>query len=131
MKLNVGKIDKLDWILRIGLFGEFLGHGIFALQGKASFIQMIVNVLGVSNPTAATLLTIIGFMDIIVAVLAIVYPLRLVLAWAVIWGFVTALARPLSGEPVWDFVERWGNWAVPLALFYIRKMPRRLKDWFS
>lgn len=30
---------KLEWILRIGVAGEFLGHGIFALQGKADWIS--------------------------------------------------------------------------------------------
>ena len=124
------KVDNVEWILRIGLFGEFLGHGIFALQGKASFIKMITAVLGVSDPIATTLLTIIGVIDVIVAILALVYPLRLMLVWAVIWGFATALARPLSGDPIWDFVERWGNWAVPLALLYIKGWPRKLEEWF-
>ncbi|HLD15096.1 MAG TPA: hypothetical protein VJB94_00760 [Candidatus Nanoarchaeia archaeon] len=126
-----GKAEIIDWILRIGIFGEFLGHGIFALQGKESFIAMITNVLGVSNPAATSLLLVIGTMDVIVAILALVYPLRIMLAWAALWGFVTGLARPLAGEPVWDFVERWANWALPLALLYIRGIPTKLKEWFS
>ena len=30
---------KIEWILRIALFGEFLGHGIFALQLKPHFLE--------------------------------------------------------------------------------------------
>jgi hypothetical protein len=37
------------------------------------------------------------------------------------WGFWTALVRPLVGMPIWDFIERFANWAAPLALFYVYK----------
>jgi len=30
---------KIEWLLRIGVAGEFFGHGIFALQGKESLIK--------------------------------------------------------------------------------------------
>jgi len=38
-----------------------------------------------------------------------------------VWGFWTALVRPLVGEPIWDFVERWANWGAPLALYLLMK----------
>ena len=31
---------KFEWILRIGVAGEFLGHGVLALQGKADWIDV-------------------------------------------------------------------------------------------
>lgn len=34
-------------------------------------------------------------------------------------GFLTALARPLAGQPIWDFVERWANWGAPLSLYLL------------
>ncbi|MBI2045766.1 hypothetical protein HYT23_06920 [Candidatus Pacearchaeota archaeon] len=122
---------KIGWILRIALFGEFLGHGIFALQLKQSFLDMIISVLGVSLVSAQKILIIIGAMNIIVALFALIYPFRLMLIWASIWGFATGLARPLSGDPIWDFVERWANIGVPLALLYIKGIPKKLKDWFK
>lgn len=77
------------------------------------------------------LLVSIGIIDIITAVLAIVFPFRLLLLWASVWGFLTALARPVAGEPVWDFVERWVNWGAPLALLYLRRFPTTFKELFT
>ncbi|MBI2574698.1 hypothetical protein HYV82_02320 [Candidatus Woesearchaeota archaeon] len=124
------KATLQEWILRIGIFGTFLGHGVFALQGKESWIKYITAV-GFPESTAASLLPIIGSLDIIVAFLALLWPIRIVLIWAVLWGFSTALIRPIAGEPIWDFVERTANWAAPLALLVIEGLPKKIKDLFE
>lgn len=121
----------VEWVLRISLFGEFLGHGIFGLQLKKRFLEMLTAFIGVTGDTAVTLLKIIGAIDIVVAVLAIIKPFRIVLIYATVWGFLTALARPIAGDPIWDFVERWANIGVPLALLFIRGWPKNAKEWFS
>ncbi|MBI2043688.1 hypothetical protein HYT25_04840 [Candidatus Pacearchaeota archaeon] len=126
---------KIEWILRIALFGEFLGHGIFALQLKARFIEMLVAFFGFVGITLATssannIMSLIGAADVLTAILALVFPFRLLLVWASVWAFLTALARPIAGDPIWDFVERWANIGVPLALLYIRGLPRKTRDWF-
>ena len=121
---------KIEWILRIALFGEFLGHGIFALQLKQGFLDMIISVLGVSLASAKTILLIIGSIDILIALLALIYPFRLMLLYAIVWGFATGLARPLAGDPIWDFIERWANLGVPLALLFLRGIPKNLKELF-
>ncbi|MBS3115990.1 hypothetical protein J4421_00160 [Candidatus Woesearchaeota archaeon] len=128
---SVGKTSKVEWILRIGLFGEFVGHGVFALQLKPRFIEMLTAMTGITGATAMNLLSLVGIMDLIVGILALIYPLRLVLIWATAWGFLTALARPIAGDPIWDFIERWANWAVPLALLLIRGWPRKWKELFA
>ena len=112
------KAKIAEWILRIGIFGTFLGHGIFALMIKKSWIPYFTSV-GISENTAMTLLPLIGIIDVIVAVSVLIRPIKIILIWAALWGFVTALIRPISGEPIWDFVERSSNWAAPLALFYL------------
>ena len=122
---------KVEWVLRIALFGEFLGHGVFALLLKESFLNIIVSIFGISLENAKILLTIIGVSDVLVAFFALFYPFRLVLIWATFWGFSTSLARPLSGDPIWDFVERWANWGVPLALLYIRGFPKNFRELFK
>lgn len=121
----------IEWILRIALFGEFLGHGVFALQLKKRFLEMLEAFIGVSGDLANTLMKTIGAIDIVVAILAIVKPIRIILVYATIWGFLTALARPIAGDPIWDFVERWANTGVPLALLFMRGWPKTLKEWFS
>ena len=120
-------IKLYEWILRIGVFGTYLGHGILALGIKESFIELIT-AFGIPEPTAIQLLPIIGIMDIAIAVTVLIAPFRIVLIWATIWAFMTALSRPVAGEPIWDFVERTANWAAPLALLIIRGWPRRVKE---
>ena len=123
---------KIEWVLRLGVAGEFIGHGVFALQGKPAWIGWFGN-FGVTDPAlAAKLLFLVGLTDLTVATFILVKPVRVVLLWAVIWGFWTALLRPLVGEPVWDFVERWANWSAPLALLLLIGWPRNtISEWFS
>ena len=122
--------DKItEWILRIALFGEFFGHGIFALQLKPRFLELLAAFTGITGAAGNTVMMVIGSVDILIAILALVYPFRLMLVYASVWGFLTALARPIGGDPIWDFVERWANWGVPLALLYLRGLPKKAKDW--
>ncbi len=121
---------KTEWALRLAVFGTFLGHGVFAVMVKESWIHYF-NAVGIPTSAAVILLPIIGVVDIMAAIIMLVAPIRAVLIWAVFWGFTTALIRPISGEPVWDFVERTANWGAPLALLYIRGLPTNLKELFS
>lgn len=111
---------SVEWVLRLAVVGEFVGHGVFALQGKPQWVGWIQQFTGTSAEVAGQLLFLIGSMDLVVALVVLVKPMRPVLLWAAFWGFWTALVRPLVGEPVWDFVERWTNWGAPLALYLIR-----------
>lgn len=121
----------IEWVLRISIFGEFLGHGVFALQGKKAWVGWFQDLLGFDADTAIKALFVVGMVDILVAVIVLFKPIRGVLLWAAIWGFWTALLRPLVGEPVWDFIERWANWGAPLALLLLLGWPKNFKDWFK
>jgi len=112
-------LNRVIWILRLAVAGEFLGHGVFALQGKPQWIGWIQQLTGVNANLAGQLLFIVGLMDILVALIVLIKPLKPVLVWAAFWGFWTALVRPLVGEPIWDFIERWANWGAPLALLLL------------
>jgi len=125
----MNKNQTTEWILRIGVFGTFLGHGVFALSTKPSWIPYFTSI-GISESTAVILLPLIGTIDILVAIFALIRPFRAVLVWATIWAFITALIRPISGEPIWDFVERTANWAAPAALLSLRGFPKSLKELF-
>jgi hypothetical protein len=127
----MNNLKKTEWALRIGVFGTFVGNGIFALQLKPRFIEMLTAFMGVTGNLANNLMYLIGILDLIVGIFALMYPLRLVLVYASIWGFLTALARPIANDPIWDFLGRWNNWAAPLALLYLKGFPKKLKDWFS
>lgn len=119
-----------EWILRIGTFGAFLGHGLFAIGIKEDWIPLVTG-FGFSEAAARTLLPLIGTFDVIVAFLVLLWPIRIVLMWATLWSFMTALSRPVAGKPFLDFVERAANWAAPLALLYLQGFPKKAKDYFT
>ena len=121
---------KAELALRIAVAGEFIGHGVFALQGKKDWVLWFAQ-FGVPDPALATqLLFFVGLMDILLALIILVRPVRVLLLWMALWGFWTALIRPLVGMPVWDFVERWANWGAPLALLFMIGWPRSVREWF-
>src|SRR3989344_3842337 len=120
----------IEWVLRIAVAGEFLGHGVFAVQGKKAWIDWF-SIFGITDVGLATqLLFLIGILDIALAILVLIKPVRIALVWMAFWGFWTALIRPIGGEPIWDFVERWANWGAPLALLLLVGWPKTIKDWF-
>ncbi|MEK7642352.1 MAG: hypothetical protein AAB392_00995 [Patescibacteria group bacterium] len=115
-------MNKAIWILRIGVAGEFLGHGIFALQGKEGWFKYFTG-FGITDPaTITSILFAVGLMDVLFALIVLFKPLKPILLWMAFWGLWTALVRwPFGPDPVWDFVERFANWAAPLSLYYILK----------
>lgn len=122
-------LQQAQWVLRVAVAGEFLGHGVFALQGKAQWVEWFSS-FGITDPSIATqLLFLVGLLDLVVALTVLVRPIPAVLLWAAFWGFWTALVRPLVGEPIWDFVERWANWGAPLALLLLTGWPKQGRDW--
>ena len=127
---SMNNTKAVEWVLRIAVAGEFLGHGVFAIQGKESWISYFTSV-GFSAEAGASLLPLIGWMDVILAVLVLVKPINIALLWMTFWGFATALIRPIAGEPIWDFVERFANIGAPLALLLLRGCPKTLKGWFK
>lgn len=121
-------IRGIETVLRIAVAGEFIGHGVLALQGKQAWIGWF-SYFGISDPVlAGQLLWLIGLTDVLLALLILVKPVRLALLWMTFWGFFTALLRPLVGEPIWDFIERSANWGAPLALLLLRGWPRNSRE---
>lgn len=118
------------WVLRIAIAGSFLGHGIFALQGKEGWFKYF-EPFGFTDPgTITSLLFLVGLMDVTLAILVLVKPIRAALLWMTFWGFWTAMIRwPFGPDPIWDFVERWANWGAPLALLLLIGWPKSLRDW--
>jgi len=121
---------KVEWTLRFAVAGEFIGHGVFALQQKAGWFKYF-EAVGITSPdTIGSLLTLTGAVDIVLGILVLVRLIPILLLWMTLWGTWTALLRPLAGEPVWDFVERFANIGAPLALLFMRGVPRSIIGWF-
>ncbi|OGH15150.1 MAG: hypothetical protein A2860_00145 [Candidatus Levybacteria bacterium RIFCSPHIGHO2_01_FULL_37_33] len=121
---------RIEWVLRIAVAGEFLGHGVLALEGKKQWVGWISQLTTADTGLATQLLFLIGLSDLIVALFVLLKPVRIILVWAVFWGFWTAILRPIVGEAIWDFIERFANFGAPLALLLIKGSPKNLRDLF-
>jgi uncharacterized membrane protein YphA (DoxX/SURF4 family) len=120
-----------QWILRVAVAGEFVGHGVFALQGKEGWFKYF-EALGFHDPNTITaILLFVGVMDLLLAFHVLVKPIPVFVLWMAGWGLWTAFIRwPVGPDPVWDFVERWANWGAPLALLVLIGWPKKTRDWF-
>lgn len=106
---------KIHYSLRIACALCFIGHGCFGIITKEIWTNYFA-VFGIGHQVSFTLMPYVGLIDILCGIMILIYPIRAVVVWLVIWGFVTALLRPLSGEPFAEFLERFGNFGAPLAL---------------
>lgn len=118
----------LGWILRIGVFMCFLGHGSFAIVAKPEWVSFF-SVVGIPEGVAVHIMPWIGLLDVTVAALALASPRPLVFLWAAIWCTWTATLRPLSGLGMWEFWVRGCNYGIPLAFLALHPWPRSLREW--
>ncbi|HKQ18397.1 MAG TPA: hypothetical protein VJW75_01495 [Candidatus Eisenbacteria bacterium] len=120
--------SSLHWVLRIGVFACFLGHGSFAIMAKPEWANFF-GVVGVPSDVALHVLPWIGLLDLTVAALALASPRPFVFLWAAMWCLWTASLRPLTGLGMWEFWVRAGNYGIPLAFLAVLPWPRTLREW--
>ncbi len=106
------------WALRIGVMMDFLGHGMVGFGLPAPWASYF-GVVGIGRNAAFELMPWVALLDLSMAVLALVYPIRIFVLFMVAWTVWTAALRPLAGEPFWEAVERAGNFGAPLGLLLI------------
>jgi hypothetical protein len=121
---------KLHWLLRLGVIGCFIGHGAYGFITKEAWVPYF-GVVGIDRAWAYRLMPWIGAMDVSLGLTMAVVPLPIVLLHLALWGTWTAALRPLSGDSVWELVERAGNYGVPLAFLVLAGVPRCRRGWFA
>jgi hypothetical protein len=137
--------SKIEWILRWGVAGTFVGHGLCALWIKPSFIDLIVGTMNLffGNPVLAAdssealqealviaasrqafaeaALPVIAIQDFILVALLLLPGKRIktIALWMAVWGFVTAMSRMTAyGWDHWhDLALRICNGGIPLFLW--------------
>ena len=111
------------WALRLGAAFCFIGHGAFGFITKAAWIPYF-GVVGIPEPWAWRLMPVVGAIDVMAGMAVLFAPRALPLVYMTVWALWTALLRPLSGESVFETLERAGNYGVPLALMFLTMVPR-------
>ena len=123
----IGALPTAYWLLRIGAALCFIGHGAFGFITKAAWLPYF-GVAGIPEPWAWRLMPLIGAIDVLAGMAVLFAPRALPLVYMIVWAAWTALLRPLAGEPVWEALERAGNYGVPLALLLLTGMPRSWRE---
>ena len=112
---QVGREERmLELLLRIGVAGCYVGHGAFGVIGKEAWLPYFA-VAGIGPDWAWRLMPLVGSIDILIGILCLLAPRPAFLGYAAGWAVWTALLRPLSGESLFETLERAGNYGVPIA----------------
>lgn len=122
--------QKIYYTLRLAAAMCFIGHGTFGIITKAIWCNYFA-VFGIGHDMAYQLMPILGTVDILMGISLLIYPVKAIALWLVIWGLITAALRPLSGEPFAEMVERAGNFGAPLLLLMLCAPEKSFKGWFT
>jgi hypothetical protein len=104
----------LQLVMRVLLVSTALllfGHGGLAAQGKP---VLAAHVAIAGLPPDA--LTLIGYAEMSAALLLLVWPSSALLIAIAAWKLATESLFPVAGAPIWEFIERGGSYAAPIAL---------------
>ncbi|ETW97184.1 hypothetical protein [Candidatus Entotheonella palauensis] len=120
----------LYWILRIACVMCYVGHGAFGVITKEGWLPYFA-VVGIPAEYAWMLMPVVGIVDILLGISVLFRPTRAGLIYMVIWSTWTALLRPLAGQGASEFLERAGNYGIPLALLFISYTGHQVQGWFA
>jgi hypothetical protein len=144
LALSLGVRHRVTTVVAMVAFVmTFAGHGCYALNlwpTPATFYSMTSVILHVEYETSQSLLRIAGAMDFLVCVGIFVPTLRCACAfYATVWGFLTAIARPVAGMS-WS-LNHWGadqflheaairapHFLIPLYLLLMWREPRTISN---
>lgn len=131
-KINV---LKLKLYLKIPIALTFLAHGLYALgyyPQPGEFIDMVINILHVSETSATYILYLAGVLDMVFAV-GIFIPrfAKVSLIYMILWGGATALARtwanfymdfPLNSlhQNLHETIYRLPHALIPLTVLFMQ-----------
>ena len=116
--MQIATTRNIHYTLRIAAAMCFIGHGAFGIITKPIWCNYFA-VFGIGHDMAFKIMPLVGSVDILFGLIMLIYPMRALLVWLVIWGILTASLRPLSGEPFAELIERAGNFGAPLALLIL------------
>jgi hypothetical protein len=125
--LGAARSRTLSWVLRGTAVLLLLGHGALAVGGKPLLAHHLAGV-GVGNGGSSTLSAVmtLGGVEIALAVAVLVAPAWPLLLLVFAWKVGTELLFPLTGDYVWEFIERGGSYGAPLAMMILLRAAGRM-----
>jgi hypothetical protein len=109
---DASTLARVRFVLQWVTCALLLGHGALgALAGKALLARHYASI-GLPPSTTA----LVGWLEIALAVAVAVRPAVGLLLFVAAWKLATESLWIVAGAPIWEFVERGGSYAAPLAL---------------
>lgn len=127
----------------VAFIATFAGHGAYAIgwwPTPAHFFAMTTVILNTEHDTTWLILRIAGVLDFLICVGIFIPIFRIPsLLWGVIWGFLTALARPVAGmstdllywgadQFIHEFILRGPHYLIPLYLCLLWWKPQETAE---
>ncbi len=130
MKEPFGEAQVL-MLLRVSLALVFVAHGTEALMHYPNPVDLLIgsgeNLFGwrMTEAQAKSLLSVIGWADVVVGIAILVRPFPTLLWWMAVWGLITALSRMtgLGGNAYPEVLMRTSHFVVPFVLVWFRRKP--------
>jgi hypothetical protein len=119
--LTAVRARAVAWTLRMSTALLLIGHGGFAAFMHKDWSGYAA-AIGIPREAvlAHPLTPFAGWAEIGLGLAILAWPVAPLLAIAFAWKIATEALRPLAGEPIWEFIERGGSYAAPLALLVLR-----------
>ena len=110
----------LQWTTAVLLFG----HGALAALARKPVFAEHYAAIGMPASIAPA----IGYAEMLVALAVMAAPNVTLLLGVAIWKVVTEALFPIAGSPIWEFIERGGSYAAPVALALFLTYRARSRD---
>ena len=128
LAVTLTRVTTLVWLLRFTTAMLLIGHGgIGAIMAKDWTPYFAVLGIGTVTVKAHTLIPLVGWFEMALGLSVIARSSTALLVFVCIWKVGTEWLRPMAGEPLWEFIERGGSYAAPLALLVLRHWQVRCK----
>lgn len=99
-----------------------VGHAMLGIADKALLASHYVTI-GLPADTTA----IVGWFELALAVAVAIRPATGLLVFVAAWKLATEFLFVTAGSPIWEFVERAGSYAAPLALAMLARSSARAR----
>jgi hypothetical protein len=113
-ELDADLLRRLRIALTIAVVFLLIGHGMLGLSGKGAQIANYASIM--PHSAAGEFTRIAGAIEILLALIVAARPSIAVLLFIAAWKLGTESLFLTAGAPMWEFVERGGSYAAPLAL---------------
>ncbi len=111
----------LGWVMQGSIALLLIGHGGLGIFADKKEWYDFFGWFGISKATVSSqhLMQWVGIFEVALGIAVLVKPLRWLLVSVLVWKVGTELLRPLVGQPNFQFIERAGDYVLPVALLWV------------